>query len=267
MTANVLKSEGFDVVAAEDGEAANGVPEGVDAILVELRADNGFADKISGLRAASRFKNIPVLGVVESSAKDLVAVADTAGASDHFFLPLDPKNLSAKIGDLLRPVGKNGNVNVDIMKPFIASTIDIFSTMAQIKVEQKELFLKKDYKMFGDLSGVIGLSGEAVGSAVISFSEELARKFVAKMLQDEPDNLSMDDVRDGVGEFINMIAGGAKAALTATPYHFRISIPTVVQGHGHEISHRRDTPCIAVVFSANGDEFAVQLSLAPKKTS
>ena len=70
-------------------------------------------------------------------------------------------------------------------------------------------------------------------------------------------------VCDGVGEIINMIAGQAKAMLVKTKYHFTISIPSVISGHGHEISHKKGTPNIVVLFEADGTPFALQVCLAP----
>jgi chemotaxis protein CheX len=81
------------------------------------------------------------------------------------------------------------------------------------------------------------------------------------MLQMELHELNAD-VCDGVGEIINMIAGQAKSLLAKTKYRFNISIPSVVSGIDHEITHKKGTPNIVVLFDANGEEFALQVCLA-----
>ena len=160
----------------------------------------------------------------------------------------------------LKPVGSHKAVDVSYINPFVNATLNVFETMAQTKAIRKELFLKKDYKMYGDISGVMGLSGTASGSVVISLTNKLAKILVGRMLMDE--NVADSDVRDGVGEIINMISGQAKAALANTKHHFALSLPTVVSGHGHEISHKKGTPCIVVVFQAENEKLAIQVSLA-----
>jgi chemotaxis protein CheX len=111
----------------------------------------------------------------------------------------------------------------------------------------------------------MGLSGAASGSVVISLPSKLAIEIVGAMLGDDMGNTLTPEVGDGVGEIINMIAGQAKASLTKTKYHFQISIPTVVMGQGHEITHRQGTPNIVVLFTTEaGDDFAIQVCLSPE---
>ncbi|MBN1594197.1 MAG: chemotaxis protein CheX [Candidatus Coatesbacteria bacterium] len=259
MATNVLKSAGYDVAISDKDE--ENVKE-ADIVLFEARQGTDVRSQIADLRQQAKFKDIPILVVGEHSAQEAMDAAIAAGGSECCYLPLDPQTLPLKLDQMLHPNGHNQKIDVNIINPFVAATLDVMKTMAGITATRKSVFLKRDQRMFGDLSGVIGLSGGAVGSAVISFPEALAKNFVAKMLSEDPNKIPMDDVRDGVGECVNMIAGAAKAALANSVYHFKISIPTVVEGHGHEISHRRSAPCIVIVFEAEHDEFALQISLA-----
>ena len=85
------------------------------------------------------------------------------------------------------------------------------------------------------------------------------------MLSTKADKISDDDVRDGVGELANMVSGNAKAALVDTPYHFGLSIPTVVIGSSHSIAHPPDIPCITVIFKVLDEDFKVAVALIPKE--
>ena len=100
-----------------------------------------------------------------------------------------------------------------------------------------------------------------VGSGPLAHSLALD-KVVAKMVGEEPATSLTPDVKDGIGEIINMIAGQAKSQLANTKYHFTFSIPTTVSGAGHEINHRQGTPNIAVLFEADGEEFIIQVCLS-----
>jgi chemotaxis protein CheX len=189
-----------------------------------------------------------------------------AGANGVVNKPVDPKDLLRATASAFKSITPaqgqaRPSVNVEFINPFIDSTRNVFATMCGIEITRKKLFLKEDHKMLGEVSGVMGLSGSASGSVVVSFSGKLACTIVGKMLQTEMTELN-EDVCDGVGEVINMISGQAKSVLAKTKYHFNISIPSVVSGLGHEISHKKGTPNIVVLFDANGEEFALQVCLA-----
>ncbi|MFC1734484.1 chemotaxis protein CheX [Candidatus Hydrogenedentota bacterium] len=126
------------------------------------------------------------------------------------------------------------------------------------------MFLKRDHRMFGDMSGVMGLSGDSVGSVIISLRMTLAARIVSTMLGVDTNALEAGDITDGIGEFINVISGQAKTRLAETEYRFKISLPSVVSGHGHEIAHQKHVPCIVIVFKSDDDEFALQISLVPR---
>jgi len=180
--------------------------------------------------------------------------------------PFDPEALLQAIQSAQEEPRKRApSVKVAFMNAFIVAARNVFSTMCGMEIERKHLYVKEDHQMLGDVSGVMGLSGEAVGCVVISLPTSLACQIVARMVGEEPGTELNEDVRDGVGEIINMIAGQAKASLVSTSYHFMISLPSVVCGKGHEISHKKGTPNIVVLFEAAGQTFAIQVCLAPQR--
>ncbi|BAI79623.1 conserved hypothetical protein [Deferribacter desulfuricans SSM1] len=146
------------------------------------------------------------------------------------------------------------------INPFIESTLSVFETMLGIKPKKKSVGLKKGDEPSYDISGVIGLTGQAVGSVVVSFPESLALKVVSKFIGEEKVDID-DDVIDAVGELINMIAGGAKKIFTDRGLKFKISIPNVITGKGHKIKRPSNVPCIAVFFEIDGEIFAIEVSL------
>lgn len=187
-----------------------------------------------------------------------------AGAAGVVTKPLDPDDLIRSIaGVVKKSQTTRPTVNVEFINPFIDAARNVFSQMCQVEIARKRIFLKDDYKMMGDISGVMGLSGAATGSVVVSMPSKLACLVVGNMLGEDPAEELTQDVRDAVGEIINMISGQAKASLVKTKYHFTISIPTVVTGPGHEIAHQKGTPNIVVLFEGAGFDFALQVCLAP----
>ncbi|MHC4886493.1 MAG: chemotaxis protein CheX [Planctomycetota bacterium] len=211
--------------------------------------------------------NVPIILMATKQQANTTFAGMKAGASAVVTKPLNAEELVKHMAAAQKKAKskKAPSVNVEFINPFIESTKSVFKTMAGIDAERKKLYLKEDHKMMGDVSGVMGLSGDASGSVVISLPKSLAIGLVAKMLGEEPGTEITPDICDGIGEIINMISGQAKASLTKTKYHFQISIPTVVQGPEHEISHKKGTPNIAVLFEAQGQEFLIQICLSPKE--
>ena len=220
---------------------------------------------VASIQAANESAPIMLLCVKAKAATTFSGMK--AGAIGIIYKPIDADELLRGLATAIRRMQANRKttVNVEFINPFIDATRNVFQTMCNIVVERKKVFLKEDYKMLGDVSGVMGLTGAATGTVVVSFPERLACEVVAKMLGEQtiPKKLT-PDICDGVGEVINMIAGQAKAMLAQTKYAFTISIPSVVSGAGHEVNHKKGTPNLVVLFAtADGEEFALQVCLAP----
>jgi len=191
-----------------------------------------------------------------------------AGAAGIVNKPIEAADLVRAVAALVkRGQEAKPSVNVEFINPFIDATKNVFATMCQVEVTRKKLFLKDDYKMLGDVSGVMGLSGVATGTVVVSMPTALACLVVGNMFGEPPKAELSPEVADAVGEIINMISGQAKAALVKTKYHFTISIPSVVTGAGHEVMHKKGTPNIVVLFEGAGHEFSLQVCLAPTDSS
>ena len=66
--------------------------------------------------------------------------------------------------------------------------------------------LKDGYQPSHEVSAVIGLSGKAKGTVVLSLDREVAIQVAGALLQELPPGLNAD-VADAMGEMANMIAG------------------------------------------------------------
>lgn len=152
-------------------------------------------------------------------------------------------------------------MQVEYINAFIDSTINALKTMAMTTPKREEVKVKKDGESpTYDVSGLIGLAGEAVGSVVLSFPEDTALKIVSNFVGEEVTSISQD-VLDAIGELTNIVAGGAKKVFSEHGYSFKISIPNVVQGKEHKINRPKDVPCISVSFSSDAGPFVIELSL------
>ena len=134
------------------------------------------------------------------------------------------------------------------INPFLKSVSNTFSTMLQCETRRGEISIADSGGQKFPISGVIGLSGKAVGTVVINLSEEVALKGASAMLMTELTELDAD-VLDAVGELANMIAGQAKAELEE--FDLSVSLPTVVTGDDHEIRFPSDAKPLSVAFDTD----------------
>ena len=123
-------------------------------------------------------------------------------------------------------------MRVEHINPFLDSVVNTFRTMLNAEVRRGELKLSDPTKRSYPISGVIGLTGNAVGTVVINMSEEVAMRAASTMLMDDIREVN-DDVLDAVGELANMIAGQAKAELEE--FDLSVSLPNVVTGKDHVV--------------------------------
>lgn len=151
-------------------------------------------------------------------------------------------------------------MKAEYINPFIESTLSVFKTMVGLEPVKGNLYIKKDDESSFDISGVIGLAGQAVGSVVISLPEKLSLEVVSKFLG-EPKSKIDGDVVDAIGELINMIAGSTKKVFSEKGLKFKISIPNVIVGKGHKIKRPSNVPCLGVFFNVGGSSFVVEVAL------
>jgi len=120
------------------------------------------------------------------------------------------------------------------IQPFIDVTKSTFRDFvgAEISVG-RPFFSQKDTPNEWDISGIIGLSGEARGAVVIGMKSALATK-LTDMLTSTSHSTIDDEVVDAIGEIVNIISGNAKKGLEEA-FRLVISLPTIVKGPGHEI--------------------------------
>lgn len=149
-------------------------------------------------------------------------------------------------------------MDTTIYKPFIASIQNVFATMLQLPVTIQTPKLKDNLGVPSfDVSGVIGLSGDVVGSVVLSFPKDAAERIVA-LFCGQPAACGTPDFADAVGEIVNMVSGGAKAMFNKK---VSISCPTVVVGAGHSLSRPSDIPCVVIPCSTDCGDLVLEIAL------
>ena len=240
-------------------------PLNPDLILYQLTdPEETDIHTIKNMRRKCAFRDVPIFIVTTYSDRPKAKKMILHGADDVLIMPASPEEIQKKINSALEPAGSRIPIITKVINPYISATVDLLSTMAGLHAEKKEVFLKKNYRLFGDISAIMSLSGKVEGEVVVCFEERLAREVVSKIMAMQPDQVSKEELKEGIGEVVNIISGNAKATLATTEYSHQISLPAVVWGRGHEIAHPGKSPCIVVIFEVSGQPMAVLVSMTVK---
>ncbi len=135
-----------------------------------------------------------------------------------------------------------------LLKNTIESTKSVFNMMAGIDVKGEDIIIFNKDGVKGDVTGIIGLSNDHIkGSMAITFPEELGKEVVANMLAIAPEDISEEELKDGLGEITNMVAGDLNNRIGNI---FKLSLPSVITGKDHLVSlTHNDTPIVFKFFA------------------
>lgn len=151
-------------------------------------------------------------------------------------------------------------MDVRFINPFLYGTEEVLSKMVSISPVAGKPFVKTDDTAHGDVSGIIGMTGDAVGSLAITFSEESIIYIAGKMLGENYKDLNRE-VLDTVGELTNMISGAARKMMEKDNLKVIAAIPTIVFGKSHTVRHIVKGPSIVIPFSTEKGSFVLDICL------
>jgi CheY-specific phosphatase CheX len=154
-------------------------------------------------------------------------------------------------------------LDATLVNNLMSAVTEVLTTMAHTHTVLKEIQPHMNYQHMGDLSSVIGIAGEnGEGMLTLSFPESLAKLIVARLLGMSANDISKDDMVDGIGEFINMVSGRVKTSLSNSSGNvYRLSLPSIIMGGGHEILGRpKNAPYLSLFFEAEGEVFSLQVT-------
>ncbi|MFQ5462317.1 MAG: chemotaxis protein CheX [Phycisphaerae bacterium] len=153
-------------------------------------------------------------------------------------------------------------MDVGFLNAFVQSICNTFETMCDLKVQVGKPNLGEDTN--GDVSAVIGFSGDAAGSVIIEFDFETASKVATAFAKTEinPDH---PDFADALGELANMVAGGAKAKFDGISVD--ISLPSVVIGQHHRFPTSRNVKRLLLPCSTEAGAFSVHVGMVVSKVT
>jgi chemotaxis protein CheX len=219
--------------------------------------------RIPKIRFACNFSNIPI--IVIKKQEDMVPIEHflNAGATEVLALDAPPGACRQILQGYLTPNRKPLEKEMEYLTPFIDNTLNVLGTMAGAQASFREVYFTNELKIFGDISGIMGLSGDSEGTLAVTMYWSLARRIIARMMKVQPERINAEYIHDGVGELINMIGGSTKKMFKGTPFHFNLSLPTVVVGSGHQLGHPENSSIAVLIFDLDESAFVLQVCLKP----
>ena len=248
-------------VAEPERLVAPEISQTLDGIVLFLDSCDTFPALVV---KSMRYLDIPMVAVSSRYDNDTFARLTAAGISLLSGTDQCHERIVSEVSRVYHSVPIVSEIRQNLLGPFVDSIVGSLQAMANTSAVVRSSYQKNGYKMFGDVSAVIGLVASAEGSMVLSFPEATAVDVSKRILAGIDDNPDSDMVRDCVGEFANVVAGQAKGILSSTPFHFTLSTPTVISGDGHEIRHKPGMPCLVTAFGTEIGDFALQLCLSTR---
>lgn len=150
--------------------------------------------------------------------------------------------------------------DVNFINPFLGAVINVLETMANVKVKPEKPYLNKKRTAYGDITGIINISGHCNGVISLTLTKDAILTIVNNMLFESYTDLN-DEIADAVGELTNMIAGQARIQLSEQGQKFQAGTPKIIMGRDKELDHIPGAPILAIPFSVNsGGKVIVEVS-------
>jgi len=143
---------------------------------------------------------------------------------------------------------------------FLKATLEIIRDVAHLHYKVKKIYRKTDEKGQGDVTGIIGLKGPGKGTVAVTFDQSTILYIVSKILDMDINDIGEDIVIDTVAELTNMITGRAVRILAEKGFDLVLTVPKVVHGPDHRVSHQTSGPIIAIPYSSEQGNFTVEFS-------
>lgn len=138
---------------------------------------------------------------------------------------------------------------------------EIFQTMLGVKVTSNAPIEKYINEEQYELNIVISIVGELSGAITLKSSKKLAIIIASKMLSTSVEEDS-DDMKDAVGEFLNIVMGAIKRHYSSTN-PFDISVPTTIIGGNYLVYTKasKNDKVSVINFNYDGNSFCVEIYL------
>ncbi|OFZ17501.1 MAG: hypothetical protein A2X86_03315 [Bdellovibrionales bacterium GWA2_49_15] len=255
----------IQILEAEDG--LKGITmihnQKFDLMLLDLnmpKADGKTVMRaIYELRENQRPSNVLVISGRFESEK---TVPSSSGIFSFMGKPFNSEALVSYVQNCFNktnaPVKPRGVIDVKMVNPFIESTLKVLDINAGITAEKKNLYIRKDDVLKGDVTALLPLQGALIkGSMALSFEQPVFLSLVNAMLGENYTEINEEN-SSCIGELCNQIFGLAKTQLNEMGHKLVHTLPTIITGREHKISHFVKGDTIVIEFATKIGDFFIE---------
>lgn len=132
---------------------------------------------------------------------------------------------------------------------------DVWSLVLELDIEPDDALTVPAVKT-GFVTGCVTISGAWEGTVVLDCGADLAKQAAAIMFEMEAEEIEAEEIRDAVGELVNMLGGNIKSLL---PEPCKLSLPVVVQGQDYSTNIPGSQVIGQATFRCQGQPLQVML--------
>ncbi|GMW01767.1 MAG: hypothetical protein AMXMBFR84_29040 [Candidatus Hydrogenedentota bacterium] len=156
-------------------------------------------------------------------------------------------------------------MDVRYINPFLFAVHSVFSTIIQVDPKRRGVAVASTPPDPENLVALIGLSGAAKGTVALQLPVSTALAIVNKWLCMEITEVD-STICDGVAEFVNMIAGQAKATISEGDMEpISLGLPSVVHGASFKVDYPGKTTWLEIPFECELGPFSLRVTLAMER--
>lgn len=127
-------------------------------------------------------------------------------------------------------------MKAEYINPFIKASTEVLKLIANLDFKTGAPYLKSSPFGADNLIILVGITGEIRGQAVISMSEEMAKKVASSMMMGMPVDEIDEMAKSALSELGNMIMGNTATLLFNAGVNIDITPPTLMMGQKMQIS-------------------------------
>lgn len=151
-------------------------------------------------------------------------------------------------------------MKAEYINPFLKAFDNVLGQLIFVKSEVGNIFVKEGTKKSGHVVITIGVTGDLVGSVVLSMNEDTAKWLASKMMFGMEVTEFNDMAKSAIAELGNMIAGNSSTYFHDMGQKIDITPPTLYTGDNIEVfAYKSKTLCVPMKVENHTIEIDVSL--------
>jgi len=189
-----------------------------------------------------------------------------------FSSDLGPLDVVLFVSDIIKKTKQYSQIDLttnphdamNYIEPIYNSTVNLFANYLDIAIKEKSINVRNPLTPKFEVTAFLSFDSDQLeGQVVINLTEKLARFIYKCLIHEEVAELN-DEVRDAVGEILNMITGNAKEEFCQSGLHYQMSTPFVVIGRDQFIQTIGEIPFVSSMYWTSQGFFELSFSLYKK---